>query len=269
MPILQEIHSYDGAVVFLPKFADTEGVNLVTPDVYVATDGQEYPFGTRAVIGERVFRYGKASTNGIARPHWLVQNRNIYNDDGLQDCWEGSSTAVATAVGDTTIIYSDTNANHVANFFRRGWAVFFYAVNTRVHQILSNTAGGTTTTLTLVDPISEADADGAIYATIHPSIYSKMDYVHGGGSTQAGFVGVALGVFGASYYGWVQTWGPCYCSPSATLGNAAYERTIIGSYDGSIKLVEAITTDTYHQRVGWALPDHQDDDQFFMLTISP
>lgn len=269
MSVIQPIDNRDGAVIYLPKVPETEGYSLATPELYTPTAAQENPLGTRCVIGERVFRYGKASSNGIARPHWLVQNRNIYNDDGLQDCHEGSSTAVATAIGDETIIYSDTNSNHIANFFRRGWAVLFYAVNTRVHQILSNTAAGTTMTLTLLDPIVEADSDGAIFATIHPNIYSKMERVHGGGSTQAGFVGVALAAFTASYYGWVQTWGPCYCTPQATLGNGAYERALIGNYDGSINVVTAPGAGSYHQRVGHALPEHQDDDQFFMLTIAP
>lgn len=270
MPTEHKVICNDGAVIYLPSQPEAEGLaNLAAPDPYTPTVAQLYPLGTRAVIGERVFRYGKAGTNAIARPHWLVQNRNVYNDDGLKDCWEGSSTAVATAVDDTTIIFADTNSSHVANFFQRGWMILFYATNTRVHQILKNTAGGTTITFTLVDPIAEADADGAIFATVHPSIYSKMERVHGGGSTQAAFIGVALSPFTASNYGWIQTWGPCYCTPQATFGNAAYERAIIGNYDGSINVVTAPAAGSYHQRVGHTLPEHEDDDHFFMLTIAP
>lgn len=269
MPIRHSLINEDGSVIYLPKQAQEEGFSLEPPDPYAESVSQQYPLGTRAVIGERVFRYGKASTNGIYRPGWLAQNGNVYNDDGLKDCWEGSSTAVATAVADTTIAYADTNSNHIANFFQRGWIVMFYTANTRLHQILKNTAGGTSITFTLVDPIAEADADGAIFATIHPSIYSKMEQLAGGISTQAAVVGGSLIVFTASYYGWIQTWGPYYAVPSPVLGNGAYERTVVAKYDGSICLVPAPAAGNYHQRVGWVLPKHEDDDQFFMLTIAP
>ena len=266
MPQTHSVINHDGVVVYLPKKSETEGlVNLEVPDFYVPTAAQGYPYGTRAVYGERSFYYGKASANGIYRPGWLAQNGNRYNDDGLKDCWEGSSTAIASAVGDETIIYSDTNSNHVANFFRRGWIVMFYTANTMLLQILSNTAAGTTMTLTLADPITEADANGAIFATIHPSIYSKMEMVAGGISTQAAFVGGSLAAFTDSYYGWIQTWGPYYAVPQATFGNAAYERSIIANYDGSIN----ITAGTSQQIVGYALPKHEDDDHFFMMTIRP
>jgi hypothetical protein len=269
MTVQYSVQSFDGVEVYLPKKAHEEGINLTPPNFYVPTVGREYPIGTRAMAGERVFRYCKASSTGVERAAWLAQNRNIYNDDGLQDAWEGGSTAVATAVGDETIIFADTNSNHIANFFQRGWMVMFYSANTRVHQILKNTAGGTTITFTLVEPIAEADADGAIFSTIHASHYSKVQQTVAGGSPAASFAGYPLAPFTGSYYGWLQTWGPAYCVPNATLGNANYERTVIGLLDGSIKLVNAVSAGNYHQRVGYALPQHEDDDQFIMLTIAP
>ncbi len=267
MPQTHSVINHDGVCVYLPRQSQAEGlVNLEVPEFYAPTVAQEYPFGTRAVYGERVYRYGKASTDGTGPNSRLVQNGNIYNDDGLQDAWEGGSTAVATAVGDTTIIFADTNSNHIANFFRRGWIVMFYSGDTMTHQILSNTAAGTTMTLTLVDPVVVADGNGAIFSTIHPSIYSKMRMRAAGFSTQAAIVGYAPKEFTASYYGWIQTWGPCYVVATVTFGNAAYERMCTVAYDGSVRPTSFATAE---QRVGHLLPQHEDDDSFLMLTISP
>ncbi len=267
MPVTHDIRSNDGAVVYLPKNPEAESLpNLAIPNPYVPTSAQQYPLGTRAVIGERSFHYGKASTDGTGPNSRLVQNGNIYNDDGLQDAWEGSSTAVAAAVGDETIIFADTNSNHVANFFRRGWIIMFYSGDTMTHQILGNTAAGTTTTLTLVDPVVVADSDGAIFSTIHPSIYSKMRMRAAGFSTQAAIVGAALREFTASYYGWIQTWGPVYVVATVTFGNASYERMCTAAYDGSVRPTSYATAE---QRIGHLLPQHEDDDSFLMLTIAP
>ena len=131
MPIEHKVINQDGAVVYLPKNSNVEGLpNLAEPDPYVDTVSQAYPLGTRAVIGERVYHYGKASSDGITTPGRLAQNGSVYNDDGLQDSHEGSSTAVAIAVGDKSIIYTDTNSSHVANWFRRGWLIAFYSATT-------------------------------------------------------------------------------------------------------------------------------------------
>ncbi len=256
-----------GAVVYLPKQADVEGLaNLAAPDPYVDTVDQDYPYGTRAVIGERVFHYGRASSDGITTPGRMAQNGSIYNDDGLQDAHEGSSTAVAIAVGDTSIIFSDTNSNHTANWFRRGWLIAFYSATTYPLQILSSTAAGTTSTYTMLDPFPLADGDGALFATVHQSIYAKMRNRAAGFSTQAAAVGMPLVIFAASYYGWMQTWGPCYCVATATFGNASYERLCTVAYDGSIRPTSFATAE---QRVGHLLPQLEDDDSFMMLQIAP
>lgn len=267
MSIEHDVRNFDGAVVYLPRMADVEGLaNLAIPDPYAESISQEYPYGTRAVIGERVFRYGKASSDGIANTGRLVQSGNIYKADGSEDCWEGGSTAVAVVPGDTSIIYSDTNSSHVKNWFRRGWLIAFYAIQMYTLQILSSTAAGTTTTLTMLDAFPEADSNGALFATLHPSIYSKMQNRQSGFSTQAATVGGALKAISSNYYGWTQTWGPFYCVATATFGNASYERFCTAAYDGTIRPTQYGTAE---QRVGHLLPWHQDDDSFMMLTIAP
>ncbi len=267
MPIEHKLINQDGAVVYLPKNSNVEGLpNLAEPDPYVDTVSQAYPLGTRAVIGERVYRYGKASSDGITTPGRLAQNGSVYNDDGLQDSHEGSSTAVAIAVGDKSIIYTDTNSSHVANWFRRGWLIAFYSATTYTLQILSNTAAGTTMTVTMVDGFPLIDANGALFATIHQSIYSQMRNRAAGFSTVAATVGMPSTIFAASYFGWMQTWGPCYTVATVTFGDQAYERMCTVAYDGSVRPTSFATAE---QRVGHLLPQIEDNDSFMMLQIAP
>lgn len=237
-------------------------------DFYEESATQNFRIGTRRVQDERVFRYMKASSNGIARPNWGCQNMNIYKDDNLQDTWEGSMTGTAS-IGDVTITIADTNTNHGADHFAGGWVTAFYAVNTRIYRIRSSTASdGATVTLTLWDPIREAMS--ATFMTVHPSIYTKVERVHGGGSTTAATVCVSPIPVTGSYYFWGQTWGPCYCTPSgAAPGTGAYERLLSFNYDGSVVLTPAFAAGSYRQLAGYLLEYTQSGDNFFCLMIAP
>lgn len=248
---------------------DTPGGKLpggVDQDFYEQSETSNFRIGTRRVQDERVFRYMKAGANAIGRPMWGCQNMNIYNNDNLQDTWEGSSTGTQD-IGDLTITIADTI--HGLNHFAGGWVTAFYAINTRIYRIRASTAtAGGVVVLTLWDPIREAMS--ATFMTVHPSIYTKVERVHGGGDTHAATVCVSPIPVTANWHFWGQTWGPCYCTPSGVApGTGAYERMLQFNYDGSVSLHGAFGAGSYAQFAGYLLEVTQSGDCFFELMIRP
>jgi len=230
---------------------------------------QKYDIGTRRVQDERTFHYCKASANGCERAYWGAQNYNHYLSDGTADCFEGNSTG-NQIIGSVTLVIPDTNTAHTLDFFAGGWVVLFHAIQTQMARIRSSTASdGATVTLTLWDPL--AIATTATFCTVHPSIYSKVERVHGAGDSKAATVCVPIIPITASYYFWGLTYGPCFAvATPAYPGTNAYERTVSWNYDGSISLTPAFGAASYRQIAGYLLPRiSADGDQFFMLTIAP
>lgn len=242
-------------------------------DIYEQSLTQNYHIGTRRVQDERVFRYCKASTLGCQRTYLGAQSTHIFKNDGTKDYWEGTVSGAQDA-GSYTVVILDTNSNHIADFFAGGW---FYVRSSSAamqwYRIRKSTAGGTSVTLTLWDPLVYATANG-VACMLVPSIYSSVERVHGGGSPTAATVCMPIIVVTASWYFWGQTWGPCGGTPSeAVPGTGSYERTLVFNYDGSIKLISAPAAGLYHQIAGYLLINPQDNPTaapvFFMLTISP
>lgn len=234
------------------------------------SETQEQRLGQRGVTPDgRSYAYCHATANGCARPYWGAQSRCNYNEGSSDDSYEGNSSAAVT-LGDATVGIADTNSDHVANFFKDGYAIFFFAVNTRMVPIVKSTAGGTSSTLTLGGKGIPETKLTAVFMTVHPSPYSQVERVHGGGSSKAATVCVPNTVIAASRYFWGQTWGPCYCTPrAAALGNASYARMVTFNYDGSINIIAAHSATSAHQIAGYLLPEHAAGDQFFMLTLRP
>ena len=236
------------------------------------SETQKYRIGTRRVQDERVFRYCKASTTGINRAYLAAQDMNRYKVDGSQEHWQGTLSATAEA-GAYTVVTADTTAAHILDFFAGGWVYLRPAsANQQLYRIRSNTAAGTSMTLTLWEPLKfEAASGGTIW--VIPSIYSNLQRVHGGGDTKAGFPCVPIRTVTASYYFWGQTWGPCMGTPSQGDMAGSYERDLVFSYDGSIRNTPAKGANSYFQKAGHSLL-YQTDAQtnglcFFMLQISP
>lgn len=232
----------------------------------------QHTLGTPGVIEEdgRIYRYCKATANGVGRPYWGAQSRCLYDEGSSDDSYEGNSSAAVTIL-DKTMVIADTQTGHTEDFFAGGYAILFYATNTRMVYIRKSTASdGSTVTLTFGGSGIPETKTSAVFCTIHPSPYSQVERVHGGGSSQAATVCVPNTPVAASQYFWGQTWGPCYCTPQAgALGNASYARLVVFNYDGSINIISAHSATSAHQIAGYLLPEHAKGDQFFMLTLAP
>jgi len=86
------------------------------------------------------------------------------------------------------------------------------------------------------------------------------------------FVGVALRLFDAADYGWVQTWGPVYINSSASEepGTSNFSRTVVFHTDGSIQLAKdtwGAGTTTSHQYAGYTLATAGRGSEWTMLML--
>ena len=246
----------------LPGFSEQE--------IYEESETKKYWLGTRRVVDERVYHYCKASANGCAQPYWGAQDSHKYKSDDTEDCIEGV-TVGDKEIGDLTLVTLDTNAAHVADFFEGGWAVVTVVSTIQMLRIRSSTAGGTSVTLTLWDPLSMDVAEGS-QLQVFPSIYSSVERVLGGGDTKGVTVCVPNIIVTASYYFWGQTWGHCYGIPSEAFPRGSYEQDLVFNYDGSVKL-RTDGVNLIHQTAGYRLFNYVDDPTgalvFYMLKLVP
>jgi hypothetical protein len=88
-------------------------------------------------------------------------------------------------------------------------------------------------------------------------------------------MGVPVTTIAAGRFGWIQTWGPCWVTPSvAGVGSATTERTLIFVGDGSVHNINDNDMSTYGcQIAGFCINTTAAGDwtnpPFVMLTISP
>lgn len=268
---------WDETTQSLDVFSNGEIVEKMGGEQAVLTESatQLYRLGTRMQLPDgRVYRYCHAhATNGVARSYLGCQNLNSYKQDGSEDYWQGTLSAESVA-GATTLTTLDTTSAHVADFFKDG---FVYLRPTSAAQtfmrVKSNTAGGTSITFTLYEPLKYTCASAGVIMAV-PSIYSKVSRVHGGGTTQASTVCVAnFAPITADYYFWGQTWGECMGTMSEGDASGSYEDRLVFSYDGSIKLAPAVTASNVNQLAGtnamFCTDAQANGLLFYNLEISP
>lgn len=239
-------------------------------ETYEQSETQKYRVGTRRVQDDRTYHYCQASSLGCAQPFWGAQDSQKYETDDTEDCIEGVTVA-AGAAADLTLAVLDTNSAHIADFFAGGYAILTVGSTIRMLRIRSNTAGGTSVTLTFWDPLGMVVALGS-QIQVFPSFYSSVERVLGGGDTKGVTVCVPTIIITASYYFWGQTWGPCYGIPSEAFPRGTYEQDLVFNYDGSVKL-RTDGANLIHQRAGYRLFNYVDDPTgalvYYMLQLAP
>lgn len=227
------------------------------------------PIGTFGVTADhRAFVRCKATANGCAQPYWGAQDSHKYKADDSEDCIEGV-TITARAAGDQLLDVLDATAAHIEDFFEDGWAVLTVGSTIQMCRIASNTAAGTSVTLTLHEKLAIAVALGS-QIQVFPSAYSAVERVLGGGDTKGVTVCVPINIVPASNYFWGQVAGQCYGIPSATFPRGSYEHRLIFSYDGSVTLMTD-GANLIHQQAGYRFVNYVDDPTgaliFYMLQL--
>jgi len=242
--------------------------------IYVQSELAKYPIGLRykepGPMG-RTFHYCKAAPLGCAQPYWGAQNNHDFNTDGTEDCISGTTVGAKT-IGERTLVITGTIGAPVADFFKNGLAVVTVVSTLQMYRIKSSTAAGSSVTLTLYDSLAIAIPEGSVIV-VYPNIYSKVERVLGGGDAKRTTVCVPNIIVTGNYYFWGQTYGPCYGIPSEAFPSGSYDQSLVFSHDGSVKLVEAHTTNMHHQLAGYRLVNYKADEPgalvFYMLQLAP
>jgi len=233
-------------------------------EIYNADSTQLYPLGTRLQVDDRVFRYACAGTNGVKAGY------GAFYKVSLAVTYE--SAGAASVVGDRTMTITEAlTLNQLAG----GYVVMGHnaAATTQNRRIISNTAGATTSTITLDGPIAVA---GTHAVEIIPSIYGDLQT--SGSNEYDGVAGVPARTATNNQYFWVQTWGPCWIVPggAGTPGSTAAERTVYfvgdGSVNGDVGLVAPTTEPERRQVAGFIIQTDSSGSggpPFIMLQVSP
>lgn len=257
--------SQDGKTLYMPKlFGSDVFKNMEIPStIYEESAIQKYPLGTKLVEdtlgGMRVFRYAKAGGT-ISLAHRCVCNPN------QTEATNDYTTQAAMVVGDVTVEINDTDdTNHTVNFWAGGWCELWVSSRVVLLPIKSSTASdGSTCTITFAYPVPIAAAASS-QATCHANPFQgvkAMPVTSGYDSA----VGVPVIPMTSAYYGWVQTWGPVFISPTGdwALATSNYKDVYLHS-DGTYTL----STATRAQRLGYAYPSGNYGTGLIMLQLQP
>jgi len=245
--------------------------NLELPDIRDTHSTQKYPIGTKLLDGERVFYYAKATSVGVTNTDLMVKN-------GLRQHIAYTTIAAAASAGDREITIDvdtdDYNSGVIAaNELAGGFVVVFnHDSDAFVCRILENTAtdGAGEMTLTLQDelPVALVADDDHAECMANPFFGCETN-----ADTEEPALGMAHAKVTASYWFWLQTWGPVWIAPQGEVGDAAHDFQVVLRYDGSID--EHDYSDAYtakSQHVGFTLCHALAGGQgaaFIMLQICP
>lgn len=192
-------------------------------------------------VDGRIFRYVKCGATAVIAG-------KVYQGPATDTNEQNLTPTANSAVGDKTISLT-TGAAVAANAFAGGWVVTTtgtgvgYAYEIESHAA---TTGAAALTLNLVDPIKVATSTSDTKLDLVANPWNGI--VVAPTTLTAKAVGVGVSVIPASYYGWIQSGGPCNTLAYGTLvvGNNVQ---ISNSTGGA---VEAVDTDTF-ERVGVAM----------------
>jgi hypothetical protein len=233
---------------------------------------QKYPLGTLLRMGGRTFAYAKASG---------TQNPDVgsHITAGQHVAYATIAASAAAGVSSLTLDVGGTDGAGgdgaiAANELVGGYILVFpHSSNTFIRQILSNTvvaSGGGEMTVTLDSPTPVAVVVDVTHCECMASPYYN---VISGNYPKAAIVGIPTYPATTGKYFWLQTWGPCWVSPQAEVGEADHDLNVVFRHDGSID--EYDYSDAYvtkQQHAGFVLTHAAAGTQgapFIMLQITP
>jgi len=225
--------------------------------IYINDDTQRYVPGTRLTTWDgRVFKYS-GSKGALLAGFGAMNNSAAVNI---------SVTAATIAAGDRTIDLAFGAADGYAGDgvlaekeLVGGYYVTGHAVSTVQNRCIIDTDGvsasgvGATITLYLDGPISNALTTPFTEVVLNP-----YRYLNKGILEYQAVMGVPAANRTSTYWGWIQTWGPCWVTPGgadAVPGNSANDRSVVFVGDGSVNGVTAITLKNGYQVAGFIIDE--------------
>ena len=233
--------------------------------VYSTGTVRKFVSGTRYRIGDRVFKYGK--TGAAVNPGFGAFNNGVYS--GIT-----GGNVTARAIGD---IWLDILLDATT-----GGTTWFGTKNNMVGGIWCQPDGTNAQFRMITGHEKGADAltikvylDGPITRTMIATSFMECaqnpyNQLSNSGGGWASVMGVPTTVIASGSYGWFQSWGPCWVTPSLPVADTVKWRTVCFVGDGSIRSFEDVTGETGHQVAGFVIDQTSGDNPpFVMLQISP
>jgi hypothetical protein len=251
------------------------GANL-TPNVGQNYDEvstiQHFEINTRLLVDERAFRYGKAG-QAITNLDLAVKNPRgqTVNFAAVAAALLGAFQVVVTvgaldgALGNGAIA-----ANELVNGY-----ILLYPAGLQQHmmrKILTNTAviaGGGAMTVTLDRPLGVALGAGSNAEVLANQYQNVVQDANG----EHPCVGIPQAPCSINQFIWLQTWGPGWLSPQASLGFATGQLEAVFRHDGSIQLHDAtVPLAANQQHAGYVMSEARAGGQgapFVYFQIAP
>lgn len=245
--VTHKLISRNGWEIWLPGKVIKGLENLGAPDPYTESSVQLYPLGSKLEYADgRVFRYGKFGvTNTVAPRGYTLYNANYDPEVSGQEDVDGfyGDLYTAASVGDEYVDLEKSTA-YAENFFEDGIFVAFpsataYANHLPSYRICGSELGNGTYCRIYLDTPLKADIAATDGVDAWKSIFSNLKVV--ASIEYSTIVGVCQSFSMTSgYFGWVQRKGRCYTPQSSTIGDAANERMVGASGDGTIAPLGAL-----------------------------
>ena len=253
-------HGRSGAHWTFPAFfeGETEGVwqNMVADNIYTADATLLKPRGTRLEIGGKVFYYatyyGKISSNVKADTAGDdLLGKGLFNFGFAQDY----ADKLTGAAGSRTVTLADTVAGtpteRVNDFYSGGELGIKDTAPSDARMtsrfIEASTISGTTTTLTLDQPLVNVITGGNSVLTPNPYKYASWYHEHANALYHWPVGYCMVNNPTAAYDVWLQTYGSMMSAhvTNSFEGANSNEIVVYGMADGSVQVRDA-ATDTYN-----------------------
>ena len=222
---------------------DSTGDNQL--GIYVDDPSQSYIPGTRHITWDgRVFKYSKSYSAALLSGFGAGNASNICNI---------SVTGATVAAGDRSSVLAFGAADGVAGDgvladkeLVGGYWITGHGASTVQTRLIIDTDGvsasgvGANITLHFDHPVSNALTTPFTEVVLNPYRYLIKGNVGGYSST----MGVPAANRTATYWGWLQTWGPCWINPGSdagTLGDTGEERVVYFVGDGAVNGAVALS----------------------------
>jgi len=241
-------------------------------EIYEVGTTKKYALGTRLVTADgRVFRYAKAEGD-------LIANRGAVNHQIYSGITGGIVSAFASGVTEVNILLDTVTSGSsffgVENNMEGGSIVLATGAPTICRQIVKHKAGSDaeTITITLDGPTTRAITAAEMAEVMRNPYQALSQTIH---TTTCSIMGVTQNAWSAGEYGWIQTWGVSWVTPSlGTLGCGMYDRELVFLGNGTIvQSTDYDPTSTSHQHAGFLInrtvPTTWSVPPFMMIQISP
>jgi hypothetical protein len=238
--------------LFLPEYCMPELVNTSIPteeDLLVEDSGQKYPFGSKLVKRDGIWRYSKAGA-AMAAYGFLKGNYTIIPGSGGNNLgygYEGAAYAAAAA-GDTAIKITDTAA--AKNLYQGGLLTIYNDTDKRYYdyEVIGNDVSTGVYTIIYIAPPGLKDALTTAYGIdVYLSPYANIRGLSGGYMSAMGYAKMNIT---SGYCFWLFTAGRISGITGASTwpGQTQYYRDVYANTDGSL-----ITYNAGYQRIGYLL----------------